>query len=189
MILQGGSEKVREAGGILAGGHSIADADVKYGLSVMGVVHPDRIFTNNGCQEGDWLLLTKPLGVGIVCTAGRIGEASPQAMEEAVRSMTALNKYASEIVRKYRVHGCTDVTGFGFLGAFKGNAGRKVFRRGLSWADTIYPGSLGLRGRISADRRRDSGTGTMWEKASVSKRRLLRWRSFCLIPRLPAACW
>ena len=134
-ILQGGSEKVREAGGILAGGHSIADADVKYGLSVMGVVHPDRIFTNNGCQEGDWLLLTKPLGVGIVCTAGRIGEASPQAMEEAVRSMTALNKYASEIVRKYRVHGCTDVTGFGFLGHLKEMLGGK-------FSAVVYPGQI-----------------------------------------------
>ena len=68
-ILLGGSEKVREAGGILAGGHSIADADVKYGLSVTGTIHPDRILKNNGCKEGDLLILTKPLGVGIVCTA------------------------------------------------------------------------------------------------------------------------
>ena len=70
-ILLGGSEKVREAGGILAGGHSIADADVKYGLSVTGTIHPDRILKNNGCKEGDLLILTKPLGVGIVCTASR----------------------------------------------------------------------------------------------------------------------
>lgn len=114
-ILLGGSEKVKEAGGILAGGHSIADQEVKYGLSVTGVIHPDKIFSNNGCQEGDLLLLTKPLGVGIICTASRIGEASKGAMDLAVKSMTALNKYASEIVRKYRTHGCTDVTGFGFL--------------------------------------------------------------------------
>lgn len=114
-ILQGGSEKVREAGGVLAGGHSIADQDVKYGLSVTGTIHPDRVFANNGCQEGDVLLLTKPLGVGIVCTASRVGEASESAMNLAVKSMTTLNKYASEIVRKYRTHGCTDVTGFGFL--------------------------------------------------------------------------
>ncbi len=115
-ILQGGNEKVQEAGGTLAGGHSIHDSGVKYGLSVMGTVHPQRIFANNGCQDGDVLLLTKPLGVGIICTAGRIGEASPEAMERAVQSMTRLNRRASEIVREYRVHGCTDVTGFGFLG-------------------------------------------------------------------------
>ena len=115
-ILQGGNEKVQEAGGTLAGGHSIHDSGVKYGLSVMGTVHPQRIFANNGCQDGDVLLLTKPLGVGIICTAGRIGEASPEVMERAVQSMTRLNRRASEIVREYRVHGCTDVTGFGFLG-------------------------------------------------------------------------
>ncbi len=114
-ILLGGSEKVREAGGVLAGGHSIADQDVKYGLSVTGTIHPDRVFANNGCREGDVLLLTKPLGVGIVCTASRVGEASRSAMDLAVKSMTTLNKYASEILRKYRTHGCTDVTGFGFL--------------------------------------------------------------------------
>lgn len=115
-ILLGGSEKVQEAGGSLAGGHSIHDQDVKYGLSVMGTVHPDRIFTNNGCREGDVLLLTKPLGTGLICTAARVGMVPAEALDEAVKSMAALNRYASEIIRNYRVHGCTDVTGFGFLG-------------------------------------------------------------------------
>lgn len=115
-ILLGGSEKVREAGGVLAGGHSIADSDVKYGLSVTGTIHPDKVFANNGARPGDALILTKPLGVGIVCTASRVGGAADSAMEAAVKSMTTLNKYASELVRGYRVHGCTDVTGFGFLG-------------------------------------------------------------------------
>ena len=115
-IMLGGGEKVKEAGGVLAGGHSIADTDVKYGLSVMGTIHPDKVFANNGCRAGDVLILTKPLGVGIVCTANRIQEASEEAMAQAIRSMTTLNKYASEVVRKYQVHGCTDVTGFGFLG-------------------------------------------------------------------------
>ena len=122
-ILQGGNEKVQEAGGTLAGGHSIQDTGVKYGLSVMGTVHPDRIFANNGCREGDVLLLTKPLGVGIICTAGRIGEASDEAMEGAVQSMIRLNRRASEIVREYRVHGCTDVNGFVFLGHLKAMLG------------------------------------------------------------------
>lgn len=115
-IMRGGTEKVQEAGGILAGGHSIADADVKYGLSVTGVVHPDRIYPNNGGQAGDLLILTKPLGVGIICTANRVGEASPEAMAAASSSMTTLNKYAAERCRNYTIHACTDVTGFSFLG-------------------------------------------------------------------------
>lgn len=115
-IMRGGSEKVIEAGGTLAGGHSIADSDVKYGLSVTGVVHPDKIYPNNNGKPGDKLILTKKLGVGIVCTANRVGEASEAAMEQAITSMTTLNKYASQICRKYEIHACTDVTGFSFLG-------------------------------------------------------------------------
>ena len=114
-ILTGGNEKVQEAGGVLAGGHSIADEGVKYGLSVTGVVNPNKIWRNDGGQEGDALILTKPLGVGIVCTAERLGQASEKAMNLAVKSMTALNRYAAEIAGTYQVHGCTDVTGFGFL--------------------------------------------------------------------------
>ena len=86
------------------------------GLSVTGVVHPDKIYPNNMGQPGDMLVLTKKLGVGIICTANRIGEASKEAMQEAITSMTTLNKKAAEISRQYRVHACTDVTGFGFLG-------------------------------------------------------------------------
>lgn len=115
-IMRGGQEKVNEAGGTLAGGHSIADDSVKYGLSVTGVVHPDRILPNDGCCAGDKLILTKPLGVGIIATANRVGETTKEAMDEAVNSMITLNKYAAEIAAKYTVHGCTDVTGFGFLG-------------------------------------------------------------------------
>ena len=115
-ILTGGNEKVMEAGGILAGGHSIADADVKYGLSVTGIIHPKKIFQNSGVKPKDKLILTKPLGVGIIATAGRVGEASKEAMDQAVKSMTTLNKYASHIIRNYEVHACTDVTGFGLLG-------------------------------------------------------------------------
>ena len=115
-ILQGGNEKVMEAGGSLAGGHSIADSEVKYGLSVTGVVHPDRIRQNNTGHVGDALVLTKPLGVGLVCTAARMGAAEAEAMQLAVRSMTTLNKYAAAVADRYPVHACTDVTGFGLLG-------------------------------------------------------------------------
>lgn len=115
-IILGGSEKVKEAGGVLAGGHSIADDGVKYGLSVNGVVHPQKIFRNNTCSIGDKLILTKTLGVGIVTTANRVGEASKAAMDKALASMTTLNRRASETLRRYDVHAVTDVTGFSFLG-------------------------------------------------------------------------
>ena len=115
-MMRGGAEKVAEAGGVLAGGHSIADSDVKYGLSVMGIVHPDHIYANNTPQTGDCLVLTKRLGVGILCTANRVGEASAEAMEAAIASMTTLNKYAAQCCRPYEIHACTDVTGFSFLG-------------------------------------------------------------------------
>jgi selenide,water dikinase len=115
-MLQGGSEKVMEAGAVLAGGHSIDDVDVKYGLSVTGIVDPGKIYTNVGCKPGDVLILTKPLGVGVVCSANRVGEASREAMDKAIQSMTTLNKYAAEVVQRYPVNACTDVTGFGFLG-------------------------------------------------------------------------
>ena len=115
-IIQGGSEKVEEAGGVLSGGHSIMDQDVKYGLSVTGIINPNKIYQNNGCKVGDKLILTKPLGVGIILTANRVGEASKEAMDKAIESMCTLNKYAAEIIRKYDVHACTDVTGFSLLG-------------------------------------------------------------------------
>ena len=109
-ILRGGAEKVAEAGGILAGGHSIADTGVKYGLSVTGLVDPRRLTANDTGKPGDKLILTKALGVGLICTANRVGEAAPGAMDAAVASMTALNKSAAEISRSYDVHAATDVT-------------------------------------------------------------------------------
>ena len=115
-ILRGGAEKVAEAGGILAGGHSIADTGVKYGLSVTGLVDPRRLTANDTGKPGDKLILTKALGVGLICTANRVGEAAPGAMDAAVASMTTLNKSAAECSRRYAVHAATDVTGFSFLG-------------------------------------------------------------------------
>jgi len=115
-ILQGGAEKVKEAGGVLCGGHSINDATIKYGLSVTGIVHPDKIMQNNRCRIGDKIILTKPLGVGLVTSAYRAGEASRESYDLAVKSMLTLNKYAFEIARRYDISSLTDVTGFGFLG-------------------------------------------------------------------------
>lgn len=115
-IMRGGAEKVCEAGGVLAGGHSIADATVKYGLSVTGIVNPNKLYANNTGRVGDRLILTKKLGVGIVCTANRVGLADKEDVNEAIASMTKLNKSASEISRAFDIHACTDITGFGFLG-------------------------------------------------------------------------
>lgn len=115
-IMQGGAEKVAEAGASLCGGHSINDNDVKYGLSVTGIIDPAKVLTNVGARAGDRLILTKPLGTGIVCSAGRVKAADPQSMSEAIRSMTTLNKYAAEVLSRYEVHACTDVTGFSLLG-------------------------------------------------------------------------
>ena len=115
-ILRGGAEKVQEAGGIVCGGHSINDAQPKYGLSVTGIIDPKKILPNNNCKIGDKIILTKPLGVGIVTTANKVGEASEVAYKKAIKSMETLNKYAAERAHKYKVNACTDVTGFGFLG-------------------------------------------------------------------------
>jgi selenide,water dikinase len=115
-ILKGGASKVYEAGACLVGGHSINDDSIKYGLSVTGIVHPDRILKNAGAKPGDCLILTKPLGVGIINTANRVGEASREAVQKAILNMTTLNKYALEILKKYSVHALTDVTGFGLAG-------------------------------------------------------------------------
>jgi len=115
-MLRGGAEKVAEAGGVLAGGHSIHDDGVKYGLSVMGTVHPERIRANNTANAGDVLILTKPLGVGIITTAYKVGEAAQAVYDRAIISMQTLNKYAADHMKPYNVHACTDVTGFGLLG-------------------------------------------------------------------------
>ena len=115
-ILRGGAEKVAEAGGILAGGHSIADSGVKYGLSVTGLVDPQKLYANDAGRPGDKLILTKALGVGLICTANRVGEAAAEDMARAIASMTTLNKTAAEISRRYTIHAATDVTGFSFLG-------------------------------------------------------------------------
>ena len=115
-ILRGGSDKVREAGASLAGGHSITDDVVKYGLSVTGRVDPRKIWRNTGCQPGDCLILTKALGVGIVLTAQRHKAASEATFAQAIQSMTTLNRQAAQLLHQYTVHSCTDVTGFGLLG-------------------------------------------------------------------------
>uniref|UniRef100_A0A7C3ZA19 Selenide, water dikinase n=1 Tax=Desulfobacca acetoxidans TaxID=60893 RepID=A0A7C3ZA19_9BACT len=115
-ILAGGLDKVHEAGALLVGGHSVDDTELKYGLSVTGVVHPQRVLTNAGAQVGDRLILTKPLGTGIIATAIKGRAASPEAEAQAVAVMVALNREAAECLEGFTVHAVTDVTGFGLLG-------------------------------------------------------------------------
>ncbi len=115
-ILQGGLDAVRESGAVLVGGHSVQDPEIKYGLSITGTVHPDRVLTNAGARPGDLIVLTKPLGTGIVTTVIKAGMASEETEQKAVRIMGTLNRKAAEVMEGFRVNACTDVTGFGLLG-------------------------------------------------------------------------
>jgi selenide,water dikinase len=115
-ILRGGLSKMSEAGVALVGGHTIEDPEIKYGLAVTGIVHPNKIITNAKAEPGDRLVLTKPLGTGIISTALKGGIASDGAVQKMVESMTFLNRTASEWMKKIGAHACTDITGFGFIG-------------------------------------------------------------------------
>ena len=115
-IMRGGADKVKEAGALLAGGHSIRSTEPFYGLCASGLVHPDRILKNYGAKPGDVLILTKQLGSGIVNTAVKGRMASPSSEEEAITVMRSLNRKAAEVIRGFDVHACTDITGFGLLG-------------------------------------------------------------------------
>jgi len=115
-IFQGGADKVSEAGGVIAGGHTVVDKEPKYGLCVTGLVHPDRITIKGGLKPGHRLFLSKPLGTGVIATAGKAERAEAAHREAAVQSMMRLNRGASEVLSEMGIHGVTDVTGFGLLG-------------------------------------------------------------------------
>ncbi len=115
-ILRGGADKVKESGAILAGGHSIQDDEPKYGLSVSGFVHPDKIWRNYGCNTGDVLILTKQIGNGIVNTAIKADMASESLTQCVQKVMAELNKKAKQVAENYPISACTDITGFGLLG-------------------------------------------------------------------------
>ena len=115
-ILRGGSEKIKEARASMAGGHSVDDNEPKYGLAVTGQVHPDRIMTNRGCRVGDALILTKPLGTGVLFNANRSGKLPYPELEVILPQIAALNSQAIETALNFEVHACTDITGFGILG-------------------------------------------------------------------------
>lgn len=155
-ILRGGAEKVREAGAVIAGGHTVTDREPKYGLAVTGFVHPARIITKGGAVPGDRLILTKPLGTGVVTTALKNGQADSAHVDAAVASMSRLNRDASRLAREYGVHAMTDITGYSLLGhghemAHLGGVDFEIDFRALRWLPGaevyaergIFPGGMG----------------------------------------------
>jgi selenide,water dikinase len=135
-IMQGGIDKLREAGVVLVGGHSVEDSELKYGLSVTGFIHPERVLTKHSVVCGDRLILTKPLGTGIINTAIKGGLASPEIIDTVTRVMATLNRAAADVMARFPVHACTDISGFGFLG----HLAEMILESGLGLK--IYVGSI-----------------------------------------------
>ena len=144
-ILSGGLSKMMEAGCVVIGGHSVRDPEIKFGYSVTGMIHPDRVWTNSGARAGDKLILTKLLGTGVISTAIKKGEAKPEWIDAATRSMTTLNAKAAEIAtdNRFQVHAATDITGFGLIGHSREMAvGSEVSLRIDSIRVAALPGAL-----------------------------------------------
>jgi selenide,water dikinase len=144
-ILRGGIDKMREAGVVLVGGHSVDDPELKYGLSVTGTVHPKRVLTKGGARPGDQLILTKPIGTGIINTAVKAGMAGGQVVKTVAQSMAALNRTASEVILQVGVNACTDITGFGLLGhACEMIQDSQIGLKIRSVSVPIFPETMGL---------------------------------------------
>jgi len=142
-ILRGGADKVLESGSLIGGGHTVQDDEPKYGLAVVGLVHPDRVLSNAGARPGDVLVLTKPIGTGIINTAFKGGLAGEEVYRAAVENMAALNKDAAECLKEADIMACTDITGFGFLGhAAEMARASKVSLQISSQALPLLPGAL-----------------------------------------------
>ena len=147
-ILKGGAERARAAGAVVVGGHSIIDQELKYGMAVTGAIHPGRVIRNVGVREGDALVLTKRLGTGIITTALKRRKAPAASVRAAVASMISLNKAASGVMRKFPVHACSDVTGYGLLGhAYEMADGSGVTVVLESAKLPLLPGVAGLAAR------------------------------------------
>ena len=144
-ILRGGGDKATEAGVAVVGGHSVADDEIKYGMAVTGIIDPRKIFRNVGAQEGDVIVLTKPLGTGILTTALKRGHLSEEEYGAAVVSMSTLNVKAAQVMQRYTVHACTDVTGFSLMGhSCEMAMGSNLTLRLRSNSLPILPGALRL---------------------------------------------
>ncbi len=171
-ILRGGLDKMAEAGVAVIGGHSIQDDEIKAGFAVTGVVDPRRIATNAAAQPGDRLVLTKPLGTGIIVFAGQIGRAGPEALAAAARSMAALNRRAAELMGQFDAHACTDVTGFGLMGHLKSMAAASRVDIELA-ADDVAAAArrAGVGGRGRAPRRGRAKQGIVRRRPGGRRRR------------------
>ncbi len=183
-ILRGGSDKLAEAGVALVGGHSVTDPEPKYGLAVTGLVDPARIVTNAGARPGDRLVLTKPIGVGIVTTALKQGVADARAVEAAVESMARLNRRAAKLMVEYEAHACTDITGYGLLGhalemaTASGVALRIAHRRVPHFSAALELRALGVApGGLAANRR--AFNGKVWFGDAVPD----AWRDLLFDPQ------
>lgn len=161
-ILEGGAHVLSEIEAVLAGGHSIFDTNIKYGLSVTGIIDPDKMWKNQGVQEGDVLLLTKPIGAGICLSGYRMDAVSREELQEVIDSMTTVNKTASELFQNFTIHACTDITGFGLLGHLREMVDENhtayiqakqvpIFKNALKLADEFYISSAGQRNRHSCE--------------------------------------
>jgi selenide,water dikinase len=157
-VFRGGAEKVAEAGGVIAGGHTVVDAEPKYGLCVTGRVHPERLLVKGGLRPGDRLFLSKPLGTGVITTAGKADEATGEILQGAIRSMLRLNRAAARVASECGAQGATDITGFGLLGHVAemveaSKAGVELFASRLP----VLAGTLDLaeRGQFSGGMRRN----------------------------------
>jgi selenide,water dikinase len=157
-VFRGGADKVAEAGGVVAGGHTVVDAEPKYGLCVTGRVHPDRVLVKGGLRPGDRLFLSKPLGTGVITTAAKNGVAAPDVLAGAIQSMLRLNRAAAEVALECGARGATDITGFGLLG----HAAEMVEASGCGLALEaarlpVLPGAVELatRGQLSGGMRRN----------------------------------
>jgi selenide,water dikinase len=144
-VFRGGAEKVAEAGGVIGGGHTVVDAEPKYGLCVTGRVHPDRVFIKGGLRPGDRLFLSKPLGTGVITTAAKNEQAPADVLDAAVSSLLRLNRVASRVAGEFGATGATDITGFGLLG----HAGEMIEASGAGMIMSaerlpLLPGALGL---------------------------------------------
>ena len=179
-ILRGGSDKVLEAGAVMAGGHSVDDNEPKYGLAVTGIVHPDHVLTNCGAQVGDALILTKPLGTGVLFNANSSGKLPYAEMESLLPQVATLNRTAIEVALEFDMHACTDVTGFGILGHMLELARGNNVRIELIYENLpFYPSALQMyekgetTGSNKANRRLAEGAWELSTQRSVVEQDLL----------------
>jgi len=178
-ILRGGYSKIEEAGAVLAGGHTVKDQELKYGLSVTGVIHPKRILRNSTCKPGDRIVLTKKIGTGVIVTAAKNDLIPPEQSQEAMHSMATLNKVACETMLDFGAHACTDISGFGLaMHLCEMALGSKVRIELHLPAVPVYPVSIelfgrGLRTGVTLSNRQSASQSTGFETALPREKEMI----------------